>query len=180
MFGGEPVLATDLEKFSHHASPIFLSANLDGDAENVLDALKDIPGLVGVELAISGDVSRLEMERISQLKNVELVVLNNGLLDAELIGILAKLPKLKVLRVQGRTKIGDFRANWHFIVASLVLGQYISHCMCLGTVHKTKPCADQSIGLYFAAAEAIRQDLEALISVAARCFRHAQDPGAVS
>lgn len=45
----------------------------------MLDALKDIPGLVGVELAISGDVSRLEMERISQLKNVELVVLNNGL-----------------------------------------------------------------------------------------------------
>jgi len=108
LFDGAPIQATDLKKFSNHASPIFLKANLDANAENVLDALEEIPGLVGVELAISDNVSTSELERVAQLENVELVVLNDGLFDSELIGLLAKLPKLKVLRVQGKTKIGNF------------------------------------------------------------------------
>lgn len=108
LFGGNPMSVTDLKRWSHHNAPVFLSANLDNNAGNVLDALENFPGLVGLELTISDDVSSSDLARVGTLKSVELIVLNDGLLNADLVAVLARLPKLKVLRIQGSTKIGDF------------------------------------------------------------------------
>ncbi|HBE67399.1 MAG TPA: hypothetical protein DDW52_04545 [Planctomycetaceae bacterium] len=107
-FGSRPMGATDLHNLSQHPAPVFLSTNLDKDAEKVLDALEKVPLLVGLELAISAEVSSAVLGRIANLRNVELVVLNEGLLNAEMVALLAQLPKLKVLRVQGSTQVGDF------------------------------------------------------------------------
>lgn len=111
LFDGRPMQASDLKSFANHAAPVFLSTNLDSEAEHVLDALEEIPGDVGLEMAISDDVSTSELERIAQLQNVELLVLNSGRLDSELIRLFARLPKLKVLRFQSGTKIGNFLDN---------------------------------------------------------------------
>lgn len=107
-FEGRPVSATDLKKLSNRTAPAFLSVNLDENTEDVLDALERIPGLVGLEMAISADVSVADLNRVANLEKVELVVLNNGILNANLVGLLAQLPNVKVLRVQGSTKVGDF------------------------------------------------------------------------
>ncbi len=97
----------ELQMFSHHRGSLFLESILDKRAEETLAVLGNIKGLVGIGLSIEKDVAQRELELIAQLKHVELIVLNSGTLNLELVRVFARLPHLRALRVQGSTAVSE-------------------------------------------------------------------------
>ncbi|MCC6509394.1 MAG: TlpA family protein disulfide reductase [Pirellulaceae bacterium] len=97
----------ELRMFSHHRGSLFLESILDERAEETLAVLGNIKRLVGIGLSIEKDVAQRELELIAQLKHVELIVLNSGTLNSELVRVFASLPHLRALRVQGSTVVSE-------------------------------------------------------------------------
>ena len=109
-FSGFPTRPEDLRAFSKHRAPLYLQLKLDGRSSDVVDALEGLEGLVGLELEIANDVRQSDLERVFSLRNLESIVLNDGVLNAEVVRMLSRLERLKVLIVQGTTKADDFLA----------------------------------------------------------------------
>ena len=85
-FSGFPTQPEDLRAFRKHRAPLYLQIKLDGRSSEVVDALEELEGLVGLELEIANDVRQSDLERVFGLRNLESIVLNDGVLNVKWCG----------------------------------------------------------------------------------------------
>lgn len=99
--------AVELRLFNRHPSPLFLTVKLGKNADEIFDALKDIPNLVALNVYVEKDVSDNYHRHLDKLKHVVLFNWSGGNLNAEFLQSLRKLNQLRTIRFQGDAQVTD-------------------------------------------------------------------------
>jgi len=111
MSNGLVLNSDDLKSIKNHRAPLFIKVELRNTVAETVQLLNEIPGLVGVEIVVAGDVTTPDLEHLSHLKTIELIVLNGGSLDSSLLRAISRIPKLRTIRTHPGTRINGTVLN---------------------------------------------------------------------
>jgi len=138
MSNGLVLNSDDLKSIKNHRAPLFIKVELRNTVAETVQLLNEIPGLVGVEFVVAGDVTSPDLEHLSQLKTIELIVLNGGSLDSSLLRAISRIPKLRTIRTHPGTRISVPMWGDQPVPKSTVTGTLILH-KAFGSTNLKKP-----------------------------------------
>ena len=108
--------AKSIRLFRRHRSPLFLSVDFAEDAHQVIEALKDVPLLRGLNIYVKQHVPDECLKELGSLANIEALTLSGGDIDSGLLEELRKIKNLRSLVLQGDAKLADsFPDGLHFL-----------------------------------------------------------------
>jgi len=104
-FDGLALTEDELKSIKNLRAPLFIKVELKNTVAETIHLLNEIPGGVGIEFVVAPDVTTPDLEHLSQLKNIETIVLNGGVVDSGLLRAISRIPKLRAIRAQPATRI---------------------------------------------------------------------------
>ena len=101
--------AKDVRHFAEHPSASFLSVRVGEDGQQLFENLKDLPNLRALNVDVEANAADEYWAALPKLKTLELFNWGGGSIDAELLQAMGKMPKLRILRLQGQAELAkDF------------------------------------------------------------------------
>ena len=106
-YDGTAMKLDEVRQFRGHEAPLIINVAFDSDAVETMQALSEIPGLVGLNARFENEVPNEFHHSFSKLKRLVWINWTGGKLDLDLLNSLSKTASIKKFHVQGRFEVSD-------------------------------------------------------------------------